>query len=78
MSIMLLRRTVSEIQPSNVLEFELLILTLRGYSRSKVKVNLERSYMVSYQCLIVTLVVGCVVCEILAIFHWNHFLGSLF
>ena len=37
-SIMLLRRTVSEIQPCKVLGFELPILTLRGHSRSKVKV----------------------------------------
>ena len=45
---MLLRRTVSEIQPFKDLGFELPILTLRGHSRSKVKVNLERSHMVSY------------------------------
>ena len=42
--IMLLRRIVSEIQPLKVLEFEFPILTLR----SKVKVNLEWSYVVSY------------------------------
>ena len=47
-SIMLLRRTVSEIQPFKVLGFELLILTLRSHSKSKVKVNLERSYMIFY------------------------------
>ena len=45
---MLLRRTVTEIQPFKVLGFELPILTLRGHSRSKVKVNLEMSYVVSY------------------------------
>ena len=47
-SIMLLRRTVSEIHPFKVLGFELPILTLMDHSRSKVKVNLERSYVVSY------------------------------
>ena len=47
-SIMLLRRTVSEIQSFKVLGFELPILTLRGHPRSKVKVNMERPYMISY------------------------------
>ena len=47
-SIMLLRRTVSEIQPFKDLGFELPILTLRGHPRSKIKVNMERSYMISY------------------------------
>ena len=70
---MLLRRTVSEIQPFKVLGFELPILTLRGHSWSKVMVDFERSYMISYLCLIVTLVVGCDVYEIFAIF-----IGTIF
>ena len=54
---MFLRRTVSEILPFKVLGFELPILTLRSHSRSKVKGQSEfekRSYMISYQCVIVT------------------------
>jgi hypothetical protein len=69
MSIMLLRRTVSEIQPFKVLMFELPILTLRGYSRSKVKVNMERSNMVSDPRLIVTIDAGRTVYELLTIFN---------
>ena len=45
---MLLRRTVSEIQPFKDLGFELPILTLRGHRRSKVKVDLEVLGMGSY------------------------------
>ena len=37
---MLLRLTVSEIEPFKVLRFELLILTLRGRGNSKVKMDL--------------------------------------
>ena len=47
-SIELLRRTDSERQLFQVLGFELLILTLRGRRRSKVKVDLRVLGMGSY------------------------------
>ena len=39
-------------------------LTLKGHPRSKVMVPNERSYMTSYMLSMITLCLGCMVCEI--------------